>query len=462
MTYWHDNMDDQKDIWHWISVAVALAQTIGMNQDPDTLEMTSSEKHLRKRVWWSLFMRDRLVALAMRRAAKIPMHESHVPSLTISDFELYDGAVSGFSDYLKLDPTQRERFAMVSIEGCKLCTIIGRILETQYSTACIKRRIPGSQERPNTSTTMVLLPRKVQDNKIKVLALEAMLSAWIEDLPPEISYESVRRQGHHAHSFNIKLHCAQLAMLYHTAVIVLFRPTHLSNSCTGARLECTQEPKSALDKTREAGLQITRISTELESTNSVRYLLTIGVTIIVHAATVQLMEAESSDPTYHNQSAETLAMSMRVLEQLCDIYIAADVAVQLLQTDINNAGLRPAASHRTTSTSPLSIIDEEPPEKYVDQPIMQERPANDMSISEDPLVVSATGEFLPTFRPGLTQSGQTPGMEHLFGVQDTAFGPEDDMVEIGNYGYGNVSGVKDGFFPDADSLLEPHLQWITT
>ena len=38
MTYWHDSADDQKDIWHWITVAVALAQTIGLNQDPDTLE----------------------------------------------------------------------------------------------------------------------------------------------------------------------------------------------------------------------------------------------------------------------------------------------------------------------------------------------------------------------------------------------------------------------------------------
>lgn len=50
MTYWHDSADDQKDIWHWITVAVALAQTIGLNQDPDTLEMTNNEKHLRKRV----------------------------------------------------------------------------------------------------------------------------------------------------------------------------------------------------------------------------------------------------------------------------------------------------------------------------------------------------------------------------------------------------------------------------
>ena len=31
MTYWHDSADDQKDIWHWITVAVALAQTIGLN-----------------------------------------------------------------------------------------------------------------------------------------------------------------------------------------------------------------------------------------------------------------------------------------------------------------------------------------------------------------------------------------------------------------------------------------------
>ncbi|KIW02265.1 uncharacterized protein PV09_06415 [Verruconis gallopava] len=466
MTYWHDSADDQKDIWHWITVAVALAQTIGLNQDPDTLEMSTSEKHLRKRVWWSLFMRDRLVALAMRRAAKIQLNESHVPPLSIADFDVYEGSASANTDFLKMDVAQRERIAMVSVECCKLCTIIGRILETQYSTTCIRRRRSGSQERPNTTTTMVLVPRKAQDDKIQVLALDAMLSGWAEDLPPEISYENIKRQGNQTDNFDMKLHCAQLSMLYHTAIIMLFRPAHLSHSANGTRLETTQESKSALDKTRDSGVQITRISTELESMNSVRYLLTVGVTIVVHAAMVQLIEAGSPNPTHRQQSIENLAKSMRVLEQLCDVYIAADLAVQLLHAGIAKAGIRLTTSgqQQRTSISPLSVIDEEPSrERFMSQAILQDKPASDMSLSEDPPMVSATDEFAPNLWPGLTPSGQTPGVDNLFGFHDTTFSLDENMGEFGNFGYGTVSGGKDGFFSESDAaLLEPHLQWITT
>jgi hypothetical protein len=315
---------------------------------------------------------------------------------------------------------------------------------------------------------MVLVPRKAQDDKIQVLALDARLSSWLKDLPAEINYENVRRQGHQSDSFDMKLHCAQLTMLYHTAVIMLFRPAHLSHSSNGARLETTNESKSALDKTREAGLQITRVSTELESTNSVRYLLTVGVTIVVHAAMVQLIEAGSPDPTYRHSSVENLAKSMRVLEQLCDVYIAADLAVQLLQTGITKAGIRLAAPEQRTSISPLSIIEEErhnSHDRRVTQAIMHDKSTSDISISEDPVLMSATDEFPPNIWPGLTPSGQTPGMDSMFGFHDAAsFALDENMTgEFGTFGYGATSGGKDGFFSESDALLlEPHLQWITT
>jgi hypothetical protein len=488
MTYWHDSADDQKDIWHWITVAVALAQTIGLNQDPDTLEMSLAEKHLRKRVWWSLFMRDRLVALAMRRAAKIQMHESHVPSLAFADFDVYDGASNAWPDFLKLDTATRERAAMVSVESCKLCAIIGRILETQYSTTCIRRRRSGSQERPNTTTTMVLVPRKAQDDKIQVLALDAMLSAWLKDMPQEISYETVMRQGHHADNFDMKLHCAQLAMLYHTAIIMLFRPAHLSHSANGARLEATQESKSAIDKTRESGVKITRIATELESMNSVRYLLTVGVTIIVHAAMVQLIEAGTPDPTHRPQSIENLAKSMRVLNQLCDVYIAADLAVQLLQTGIAKAGLRLSAPDgavivpqqpRSTVSPPLTVINEEEQHenKAMQQPapIIDTKSVSDMTMGDDTAPYSAHQETYDPIWPGLTPSGQTPGggMTEIFNPFDTPFNLDEGMNDFGAFGYGAISGHgkdngtngNNGFFSISESdqaLMEPTLQWITT
>lgn len=421
-------------------------------------------------------MRDRLVALAMRRAAKIQMHEVHVPPLIVADFDVYDGTSNTWPDFLKFDTATRERAAMVSVESCKLCTIIGRILETQYSTTCIRRRRSGSQERPNTTTTMVLVPRKAHDDKIQVMALDGMLSTWADDLPPEISYENVKRQGHHADNFDMKLHCAQLTMLYHTAIIMLFRPAHLSHSASGTRLEATQESKSAIDKTRESGVKITRIATELESMNGVRYLLTVGVTIVVHAAMVQLIEAGSPHMTYRASSIENLAKSMRVLEQLCDVYIAADLAVQILQTGINKAGMHlsaPGMMHQArTSISPaLSNITEEMPvmEKRNSNAIMEAKAANNIAVSDDHGLLSSTDDFPTSLWPGMTPNGGTQFLD----FPDHNFGMDDSMTDFGHFSYGVMSGNgkengqngNAGYFSVSESdaaLMEPHLQWITT
>ena len=59
------------------------------------------------------------------------------------------------------------------------------------------------------------------------------------------------------------------------------------------------------------------------------------------------------------------------LLQLCDVYIAADLAVQLLQTGITKAGIRLAAPGTSTgllpprsSVSPLSILQEVPDARH--------------------------------------------------------------------------------------------------
>jgi hypothetical protein len=64
MSYWVENSDSQKDIWHWIGVAIGTASKMGLQKDPSELDLSFTEKSLRKRVWWSLFMRDRLTSLA--------------------------------------------------------------------------------------------------------------------------------------------------------------------------------------------------------------------------------------------------------------------------------------------------------------------------------------------------------------------------------------------------------------
>jgi hypothetical protein len=140
MSYWVESADSQKDIWHWIGVAIGTAAKIGLSQDPSELDISYSEKSLRKRVWWSLFARDRLTALALRRNIQIQQEDSDVPQLTIEDFCIHalpnDVASPPQSSFLR-DVGRQQDIARWCIEQTKLCVVLGHILQERYSTVCI-------------------------------------------------------------------------------------------------------------------------------------------------------------------------------------------------------------------------------------------------------------------------------------------------------------------------------------
>ena len=50
MTYWHDVPNHEKDTWHWLGIAISLAYTIRLHENPKTCD-PSQKENLRKRVW---------------------------------------------------------------------------------------------------------------------------------------------------------------------------------------------------------------------------------------------------------------------------------------------------------------------------------------------------------------------------------------------------------------------------
>jgi hypothetical protein len=165
MTYWHETMDDQKDTWHWMGVAISLSYTIGLHKDPEKSDMDQNKKRLWKRIWWSCFMRDLLVALGMRRPTRVKYEEYDMPILTEDDFEL--SPLSKNVTIISLDCTlardvdaQRE-LAQMCIAKAKLCICISHVLSVQYSVRrvvhvlaqCSYQRNRINQTRSSTVTS---------------------------------------------------------------------------------------------------------------------------------------------------------------------------------------------------------------------------------------------------------------------------------------------------------------------
>jgi hypothetical protein len=161
MTYWYETPDDQKDTWHWMGVAISLAQTIGLHRNPEKSNMEPQKKKLWKRIWWSCFMRDRLVALGMRRPTRVKDEDYDVPMLTEDDFEVQplseNITIIPMDCTLVRDVEAQRQLAQMCIAKAKLCLCISHVLSAQYSVLVKCQGMQG-QEGNTRSSVMSGLP----------------------------------------------------------------------------------------------------------------------------------------------------------------------------------------------------------------------------------------------------------------------------------------------------------------
>ncbi|PHH77402.1 hypothetical protein CDD83_4126 [Cordyceps sp. RAO-2017] len=84
--YWEGPEDVTKNVFYWSRVATIVAQGSGMHRSVEQSQLSKSDKRLWKRIWWTLFTRDRSVAVALGRPIHINLDDSDVEMLTEDDF----------------------------------------------------------------------------------------------------------------------------------------------------------------------------------------------------------------------------------------------------------------------------------------------------------------------------------------------------------------------------------------
>jgi hypothetical protein len=73
--------------WHSLNIAVSLSYSLGLHRDINPDHITAKNRGLRRRLWWTCFLRDRLIALAEGRPVRIKREDCHVPLLGVEDFD---------------------------------------------------------------------------------------------------------------------------------------------------------------------------------------------------------------------------------------------------------------------------------------------------------------------------------------------------------------------------------------
>lgn len=338
MTYWYETPDDQKDTWHWMGVAISLAHTIGLHRNPEKSNMEPSKKKLWKRIWWSCFMRDRLVALGMRRPTRVKDEDYDVPMLTEEDFEI--GPLSDNITIIPRDCTlvgdveSQRQLAQMCIAKAKLCLCISHVLTAQYSVLVKAQGMQGQEG--NTRSSVMLFPKKL-DQTDEVKRCDEELSTWIEELPECCHYSDELGSGNSGPPVFVQR--SLLHMVYFTTLSALHRPQVLPSASSAQPDKCRELQDLSRKKVREASKEITRISQDLHQRGLEKYLPTTGVTVLLPAIIIHLLDIKANNDEARQAAMDGFCQCMLVLEKLRDNYASADFATQFLEAAIRKADI---------------------------------------------------------------------------------------------------------------------------
>ncbi|KAK5064635.1 hypothetical protein LTR84_000469 [Exophiala bonariae] len=100
--------------WWWTGIAIKYAQQVGLHREPKNIQDVGGEamQGLRRRIWWTLFARERLTSICQGRPCTINPKDCDVLEPTVADF--------GPSH--STDPR-----AEIFVHWVRLCAIIGRV-----------------------------------------------------------------------------------------------------------------------------------------------------------------------------------------------------------------------------------------------------------------------------------------------------------------------------------------------
>jgi hypothetical protein len=163
--YWEGPEDVTKNVFYWTRVAMVVAQGSGMHRSVESSQLSKPDKRLWKRIWWTLFTRDRSVAVALGRPIGINTDDSDVGMLTEDDF--IEDEIDIAAEYPP-DPVHVQFF----LQYVKLCEIMGLVLSQQYSVASKSRRM----------------------NAMDLTHSDMALADWLQNCPKEVCWQ---RSRHH-------------------------------------------------------------------------------------------------------------------------------------------------------------------------------------------------------------------------------------------------------------------------
>ena len=284
-------------------------------------------------------MRDRLIAIGMRRPTRIKTEDYDVPMLVLDDFELQalDDRITsiGSGCAFARDVKMQQDIATLCIFKAQLCLCICHVLSAQYSILA-KSEGPPMPEEVMAPSNAMLLPRVAGKQEVAVAECDAELRSWYSSLPgwaafyPELENTALDR-----HAEPLVVHKAMVHLIYYTTLSALHRPRALP----GPKIPTTKRNERlhelSLNVLLHAAAAITSIARYLVARNIVRFLPPTAVTTLLPALMIHLLDLNASDEEIRNRSRVGYQICMNMMQELRKCYAAAGYATIFMEVAVS-------------------------------------------------------------------------------------------------------------------------------
>ncbi|KAF2026334.1 cutinase transcription factor 1 alpha [Setomelanomma holmii] len=301
--YWEGPEDVTKNVFYWTRVAIVVAQGSGMHRSVEGSQLTRSDKRLWKRIWWTLYSRDRSVAVALGRPVAIDPEDSDVEMVSEDDF--IDDETDHAAEFPP-DPVHVQFF----INYVKLSEIMGLVLSQQYSVASKHRRA----------------------NAIDLTHSDMALADWLQHCPPEVQWDRTR---HH-------FWAALLHSNYYTTLCLLHR-AHMppagspkANNLDGFGEEHAYPSRNIA---YQAAAMITSIIENLRAHDQIRYTPAFIVYSLFSALIMHVYQMKSSNKSIVSATEQRIQICLDALKEVSKVWLVAKMVHTLFESILGNKHL---------------------------------------------------------------------------------------------------------------------------
>lgn len=317
ISFWRGHVPQEKDVRHWLGAAISLAQRRGLHRsrkqpNPSAANAVSERiNKLRKRLWWSIYVRERQCSAALGLPNRIRDEDCDIESLDAADFEY------AFSP--TLSDAQVFDYIKYATGMTQLARFLGEVVHRVY------------------------LPNKPCNSADRV-QLRDELAVWKQNLAPSM-------QVGDDIGITPSLHASMLHLAYNNIFILLYRNCYVGK--TGGA-----DGQVAL----QAAARNSRIIEDMLPRGTLRHaqihvITNLFNTLCMH--TIDLRRAKGSTKTIAEHRAKVCLLGLQELQQTWEVrnwvlqlffrYLDRPTAARL-QSDTEDG-----SSAYTRSPAPLAV-----------------------------------------------------------------------------------------------------------